>query len=121
MKTLAILCFALSTLAFGQNHASATITQVVTAPLLNASVTASSSLNPAPTGTTLTVTANVAGSAAQPTGQVIFSYNGVQIIETGLVNGVATCTLPGAQITTPGSYPITATYIPDAAAAKIYN
>jgi len=87
---------------------SPTLQQVISDPAaLPSSTSIASSRNPALQGETINLTATVTGSAAVPTGTIIFTIDGTDQAPLNLVNGQATFSISSL---TEGVHVITATY-----------
>jgi hypothetical protein len=83
----------------------------LTAPQGPSKVTVAASSNPAPYGTSETLTATVSGSGLTPTGSVTFYDGAGQLTTSSLTNGVATYVTSNFAV---GSHSITANYPGDA-------
>jgi uncharacterized repeat protein (TIGR03803 family) len=88
-------------------------TLTVTASTKSASTTAlGASPNPATVGESVTLTANISGSGATPTGSVTFYYGSQALSTVPLSSGKATLTA-GTSTLPPGTYQLTAAYSGD--------
>jgi hypothetical protein len=67
-------------------------------------------------GRTWTLTAEVAGAGAAPTGEVTFTARGAALGAATVVDGVASLTVPRTRVA-PGAVPVVASYAGDAAHA----
>ena len=93
--------------------ASTSGTTTLTGPKGTPAVSLTASVNPAPYGTPVTLTATVTGSGNAPTGTATF-YNGTTKLATGsLSGGVATYSTAATGTLTLGSYSFVATYSGD--------
>lgn len=115
MKTaFALLILALATPIFAQSSNTASLQQVVTAPLIPATITLTSSPNPSLTTDTVTYSGKVTGVSGMPTGTVTVK-DGALAVATVTLDATGAYVCQESNMTA-GTHTITASYSGD----KVY-